>query len=124
MNATQITSHLTTTTINSNNGNNSNSSVTNPNLVMATSRHPIISIKEVTATYVNAYGEQCIGPAAAADMLAGDELVRFAGYAVTDLPAFKAIVTRHVRLNASLRVVVRRNGEEVCTTLHVGSRLN
>lgn len=81
-------------------------------------------VTEVTSSYINANGEQTMAPATTAGLQAGDELIRFAGYAVTDLPAFNAIVSRHVRPNATLAVVLRRNGEEIRTTIHVGARKN
>ncbi|KAG5480524.1 hypothetical protein LSCM1_06227 [Leishmania martiniquensis] len=87
-----------------------------------TLRRTTISIREVTPQYINAEGEDVDGPAQAAGLQIGDQLVRFAGYAVTDLAAFNAVVSRHVHTGAALPVVVLRNGEQLCKTIVVGSR--
>lgn len=85
---------------------------------------PVISIKEVASCYINAYGEETTGPASEAGLRAGDVLVRFAGYAVTDLAAFNAVVTRHVRIGVDLPIVLQRDGEMVSTSITVGARQN
>ncbi|KAG5481170.1 hypothetical protein CUR178_06402 [Leishmania enriettii] len=87
-----------------------------------TLRRTTISIREVTPQYVNAEGEDVDGPAQVAGLQVGDQLVRFAGYAVTDLAAFNAVVSRHVHTGAALPVVILRNGEQLCKTIVVGSR--
>lgn len=81
-----------------------------------------ITIRDVAGLYVNAEGAEVDGPALAAGLQAGDQLVRFAGYAVTDLAAFNAIVSRHVHSGAELPVVVQRGEELLSTTIVVGTR--
>ena len=51
------------------------------------------------------------GPAYAAGLRVGDELVRFANYVVTDLANFNAVVARHARIGQSVPVQFRRYGE-------------
>lgn len=87
-----------------------------------TPRRTTISIREVTPQYVNADGADVDGPAQVAGLQVGDQLVRFAGYAVTDLAAFNAVVSRHVHAGAELPVVILRSGEQLCKTIVVGSR--
>lgn len=82
-----------------------------------------ISIRDVAAQYVNADGVEVDGPALVAGLQAGDQLVRFAGYAVTDLAAFNAVVSRHVHSGAELPVVVQRGAELLSTTIVVGTRI-
>ncbi|CAG9572725.1 conserved hypothetical protein [Leishmania major strain Friedlin] len=94
----------------------------NANRDTQTLRCTTISIREVTPQYVNAEGEDVDGPAQAAGLQVGDQLVRFAGYAVTDLAAFNAVVSRHVRAGAELPVVILRSGEQLFKTIVVGSR--
>ncbi|KAG5507012.1 hypothetical protein JKF63_05758 [Porcisia hertigi] len=88
----------------------------------ALQRTTTISIREVTSQYVNAEGVGVEGPAQVAGLQVGDQLVRFAGYAVTDLAAFNAVVSRHVHANARLPVVILRSGEQLHRTIVVGSR--
>lgn len=83
----------------------------------------VIVIKEVAEYYTSASAGQLVGPARAAGLRAGDELVRFAGYTVTDLAAFNAIVSRHVRPGVRLGVTVRRAAEELSMVIHVGTRV-
>ncbi|KAK7196482.1 WD domain, G-beta repeat [Novymonas esmeraldas] len=83
-----------------------------------------ISIREVTPHYTNADGAVVDAPAQVAGLQVGDQLVRFAGYAVTDLAAFNAVVARHVHTGAQLPVVVLRNGEQLHKSIVVGSRTN
>eukprot|EP00796_Vickermania_ingenoplastis_P004145 gene4145-2987_t len=83
-----------------------------------------IYIKEISPLYTTPSGGQAIGPAAAAGLQVGDQFVRFAGYAVTDLAAFNTIVTRHVRQGAELPVVVRRNKETFTTVIRVAILLD
>lgn len=87
------------------------------------SNGPALIIKDVIPTYTSVSGEELPGPAAVAGIQAGDQLLRFAHYAVTDLPAFNAIIARHVKPGAILPVVVLRKGETVCTMLKVAVRL-
>ncbi|TPP51028.1 WD domain, G-beta repeat family protein [Leishmania donovani] len=94
----------------------------NVNRDTQTLRRTTISIREVTPQYVNAEGEDVDGPAQVAGLQVGDQLVRFAGYAVTDLAAFNAVVSRHVHAGAELPVVILRSGEQLCKTIVVGSR--
>jgi WD40 repeat protein len=82
-----------------------------------------IIIRDVAAQYVNADGVEVDGPALMAGLQAGDQLIRFAGYAVTDLAAFNAVVSRHVHGGAELPVVVQRNEELLSTTIVVGTRI-
>lgn len=56
------------------------------------------------------------GPAFAAGLREGDELVRFAGYVVTDLLNFNAIVSRHVKIGAKVAVEFRRPGAKTTST--------
>lgn len=83
-----------------------------------------IGIKEVTQTYTTPTGEVTKGPAAIAGLQVGDQFVRFAHYAVTDLAAFNAVVARHVRPGVELPVVVLRCGEVVSTSLKVTARIS
>ncbi|AIN97378.1 hypothetical protein LPMP_190360 [Leishmania panamensis] len=87
-----------------------------------TMRCTTISIREVTPQYVNAEGADVDGPAQVAGLKVGDQLLRFAGYTVTDLAAFNAVVSRHVHTGAELPVVILRSGEQLCKTIVVGSR--
>lgn len=90
----------------------------------AGSSRSAISIKEITPYYTNLAGEKAVGPAALAGLQVGDQFVRFAHYAVTDLAAFNAVVARHVRPGAQLPVVVLRNGETISTQLKVAVRMS
>ncbi|CCW60814.1 unnamed protein product [Phytomonas sp. EM1] len=83
-----------------------------------------ISIKEVIPTYEIPEGEEAKSPASKAGLEVGDRIVRFAGYTVTDLAAFNAIVSRHARVAAELPMEVVRNGEAILLNIQVGSRLS
>ncbi|KPI90060.1 hypothetical protein ABL78_0813 [Leptomonas seymouri] len=82
-----------------------------------------ITIRDVAAQYVNADGVEVDSPALVAGVQAGDQLIRFAGYAVTDLAAFNAVVARHVHSGAELPVVLQRGEELLRTTIVVGTRV-
>lgn len=56
-------------------------------------------------------------PAAKAGLQPGDVLVRFAGFVVTDLAAFNAVVARNVVVGATLPVEYRRDGVSQETSL-------
>ncbi|KPA82655.1 hypothetical protein ABB37_02490 [Leptomonas pyrrhocoris] len=82
-----------------------------------------ITIRDVAEQYVNADGVEVDSPALVAGLQVGDQLIRFAGYAVTDLAAFNAVVSRHVHSGAELPVVVQRGEELLSTTIVVGTRI-
>ncbi|GET87924.1 hypothetical protein, conserved [Leishmania tarentolae] len=94
----------------------------NVNRETETMQRTTINIRDVIPHYVNTEGEDVEGPAQVAGLQVGDQLVRFAGYAVTDLAAFNAVVSRHVHPGAELPVVILRSGEQLCKTIVVGSR--
>jgi WD40 repeat protein len=50
------------------------------------------------------------GPAYAAGLRVGDELMRFANYVVTDLASFNAIASRHVKIGQTIPVQFKREG--------------
>nr|2N7P_A Chain A, Solution structure of PDZ domain [Trypanosoma brucei brucei TREU927]2NB4_A Chain A, Solution structure of Q388A3 PDZ domain [Trypanosoma brucei brucei TREU927] len=80
-----------------------------------------LSIQEVTQTYTGSNGgADLMGPAFAAGLRVGDQLVRFAGYTVTELAAFNTVVARHVRPSASIPVVFSRDGVVMSATIVVG----
>ncbi|KAH8620771.1 hypothetical protein ERJ75_000028100 [Trypanosoma vivax] len=82
-----------------------------------------LTIHEVTEKYTYCDGDmERVGPAFAAGLRTGDQLVRFAGYTVTELAAFNAVVARHVLPSASIPVVFSRNGELMTTYIVVGKR--
>lgn len=83
-----------------------------------------IVIKDVVPTYMTVSGEEAPGPAAAAGLQSGDQLMRFAHYAVTDLPAFNAVIARHVKPGAQIPVVVLRKNQTISTVLKVAMRLS
>ncbi|CCW71533.1 unnamed protein product [Phytomonas sp. Hart1] len=83
-----------------------------------------IIIKEIISIYKTPEGEEVKGPALTAGLEVGDHIVRFAGYTVTDLAAFNAIVSRHARVGVELRMEVVRNGKTVSLKIQVGSRLS
>lgn len=90
----------------------------------AASNTSSIAIKDVVETYTTISGEEAPGPAAVAGIQAGDRIVRFAHYAVTDLAAFNAIIARHVKPGAVLPVAVLRKNEIISTELKVAVRLS
>lgn len=90
----------------------------------AGSNSSAIVIKDVVPTFVNISGEEAPGPAAAAGLQSGDQLIRFAHYAVTDLPAFNAVIARHVKPGVQIPVVVLRKNQTISTTLKVAIRLS
>ncbi|EAN78869.1 WD domain, G-beta repeat, putative [Trypanosoma equiperdum] len=82
-----------------------------------------LSIQEVTQTYTGSNGgADLMGPAFAAGLRVGDQLVRFAGYTVTELAAFNTVVARHVRPSASIPVVFSRDGVVMSATIVVGEK--
>ncbi|CAD2217488.1 PDZ domain containing protein, putative [Angomonas deanei] len=81
-----------------------------------------ILVREVAENFVNCTGQEERGPAAAAGLCEGDQLVRFAGYTVTDLAAFNAIVSRHIKPHATIPVTVLRKGGSKNLSLSVGER--
>nr|CCC94508.1 conserved hypothetical protein [Trypanosoma congolense IL3000] len=82
-----------------------------------------LSIQEVAHSYISSTCEtEQIGPAYQAGLRVGDQLVRFAGYTVTDLAAFNTVVARHVRPSISIPVVFSRNGIVMSATIVVGEK--
>ncbi|EKF31405.1 hypothetical protein MOQ_004761 [Trypanosoma cruzi marinkellei] len=85
--------------------------------------HTTLTVHEVAESYVGAGdGVTREGPAFASGLRAGDQLVRFAGYAVTELAAFNAVVARHVRPHGTVPVVFSRNGQLMSSTIVVGEK--
>ncbi|EAN86872.1 hypothetical protein C3747_2g203 [Trypanosoma cruzi] len=85
--------------------------------------HTTLTVHEVAESYVGASdGVTREGPAFASGLRAGDQLVRFAGYAVTELAAFNAVVARHVRPHGTVPVVFSRNGQLMSSTIAVGEK--
>jgi WD40 repeat protein len=76
----------------------------------ASSRVPSLVVAECNEVYLIASADgsemSMEGPAFAAGLRIGDIITRFAGYAVTDLAAFNAIVGRHCRPGAVVPVQV------------------
>ncbi|KEG06727.1 hypothetical protein DQ04_12541000 [Trypanosoma grayi] len=85
--------------------------------------HTTLTVHEVTESYVGSNSDVAqVGPAFAAGLRAGDQLIRFAGYAVTELASFNAVVARHVRPSGSVPVVISRDGELMSATIVVGEK--
>lgn len=72
--------------------------------------------------YNSADGIDMEGPGFISGLRKGDELQRFAGFVVTDLPAFNAVVQRHVTVGVSIPIVFSRAGVRYNAALVVGSR--
>lgn len=91
------------------------------------SRLPSLMIAECCEAYTPEGNSDALplpGPAHAAGIRIGDLLFRFAGYAVTDLASFNAIVARHAKPGASIPVqVVDPSTKDIRSlTLVVGTR--
>ncbi|RNF26488.1 uncharacterized protein Tco025E_01235 [Trypanosoma conorhini] len=85
--------------------------------------HTTLTVHEVAESYLCASdGSTREGPAFASGLRAGDQLLRFAGYAVTELAAFNAVVARHVRPWAGIPVHFLRNGQIITATIVVGEK--
>jgi S1-C subfamily serine protease len=65
---------------------------------------------------------QLPGPAFAAGLRVGDELLRFANYVVTDLASFNAIVARHAKTGQQVPVQYKRGASIQTAVIVVGSK--
>ncbi|RNF12193.1 hypothetical protein TraAM80_00474 [Trypanosoma rangeli] len=86
-------------------------------------QHTTLTVSEVAESYICATdGTTRQGPAFASGLRAGDQLLRFAGYAVTELAAFNVVVARHVRPWARIPVHFLRDSQIMTATIVVGEK--